>query len=291
MLRTVLLLTFPNLVCAGAEPVGALLETKLLDRIRAVEAGTDGVVGVAAIDLSTGQPFAYRGDVVFPQASSIKIPIMMQVFEQAAAGRIKLDELVRIDPKEAVQGSGHLRLMLRERAMNATVLELVTAMIETSDNTATNKLISLVGMDRVNAMLDRLGFRQTRLRRVMLDAAAAERNDENVSTPLEMARLAELLYRGKLDGSNRMIEILKLVRADFRSAVPAAIAVAAKPGELTGVRCETGIVYAKNRPFALSVASTFLTEPQNPVPAIAALVYGHFEKLGRSNQYGNGGVR
>ena len=104
-----------------------------------------------------------------------------------------------------------------------TVEDLVTAMIETSDNTATNRLIALVGMERVNAMLDRPGFRQTRLRRIMLDAEAAARNDENVSTPMEMAKLAELIYRGKAvdaDSSRRMTEIMNLVSADFRAAIP-----------------------------------------------------------------------
>lgn len=268
-------------VCVWAQPAAEILESKLLDRVRAMESGIDGVLGVAAIDLTNGHVISYRGDVVFPQASSIKIPIMMQVFERGG-----LQEMVRIEPNEAVQGSGHLRLMIRERPISVSVRELVTAMIETSDNTATNKLIARVGMDSVNAMLDRLGMKNTRLRRVMLDAAAAERNDENVSTPLEMARLAEIVHR-----SPQMVEIMKLVDADFRAAIPPTVAVASKPGELTGVRCETGLVFVKNRPFALSVASTFLTEGQNPVPAVAKLFYEHFEKLGRSNKYGNGGVR
>lgn len=254
------------------QQVGKLFETKLLERVRAIESDIGGVLGFAAIDLTTGRVIQHNADAVFPQASSIKIPIMMQVFEQARAGAFKLTDPVTVQPKESVAGSGHLRLMIRERAVTVSVEELVTAMIETSDNTATNKLIALVGMPKVNAMLDRLGFPKTRLRRIMLDAAAAERNDENVSTPLEMARLAEMIYRGKAvdeAASKRMLAILKLVDADFRAAVPAAVEVAAKPGELTGVRCETGIVFAQGRPFALSVASTYLNEPENPVRAVA----------------------
>jgi beta-lactamase class A len=196
--------------------------------------------------------------------------------------------------KDAVEGSGHLRLLLRTRPLTITIQELVAAMIETSDNTATNRLIALVGMERVNAMLDRLGFRQTRLRRVMLDAEAAARNEENVSTPMEMAKLVELLYRGKAvdaESSRRMLEIMKLVSADFRAAVPSGVPVASKPGELTGVRCETGIVYVKSRPFVLSVAAAFLEEPQNPVRDVGRIVYEHFARLARSNSFGNGGVR
>jgi beta-lactamase class A len=284
-------------LCTAAQPertVESLLERKLLEGVRAIEADIEGVLAVAAIDLATGRLVTHQADVVFPQASSIKIPIMMQLFEQVRAGRVRLSDPVTIQPRDAVQGSGHLRLMVRERPVTVSVAELMTAMIETSDNTATNKLIAMLGMDTVNTMLQRFGFRETRLRRVMLDAAAAERNDENVSTPLEMARIAELIYKGKAvsaDASRQMIEVMKLVNGDFRKTVPAAVPVASKPGELTGVRCETGIVFVKNRPFVLSVASAFLAENENPVPAVVELFYDHFSRLARSNKYGNGGVR
>jgi beta-lactamase class A len=288
------LLAGPLLRAQPARTPESLLEAGLLDRLRSIDSALDGVLGVAAIDLTTGHVIAHHADVVFPQASSIKIPIMMHVFEQERAGRFKLSDSVTVEMREAVGGSGHLRLMLRERPVQLTIVELVTAMIETSDNTATNKLIALVGMNAVNSMLDRLGFRETRLRRVMLDGAAAAKNDENVSTPLEMARIAELIYRGKAvdqEASRQMAEILKLVNADFRKSVPVSVAVASKPGGLTGVRCETGIIFARDRPFVLSVASSFLTEPENPVQAVSKLFYEHFSKLGRSNKFGNGGVR
>lgn len=128
----------------------------------------------------------------------------------------------------------------------------------------------------------------------MLDTEAAARDEENVSTPSEMARIAELIYQGRAvdrEASQRMIEILKLVEADFRKVVPASIAVAAKPGSLTGVRTETGIVYLPGREFILSVNSTFLPGTENPVPAVASAVYDYFAMLARSNRYGNGGVR
>lgn len=283
--------------CAAAQTArtpDSLLESKLLERIRKIEAGIDGALGVAAIDLTDGHVIAYQADYVFPQASSIKIPILIQLFEQVHTGRVKLTDTVGLEPGDAVQGSGHLRLMLREHPISMTVRELATAMMETSDNTATNKLIALVGMQNVNSMLDRMGLRETRLRRIMLDTAAAERNDENVSTPLEMARIVELLYRGKAvdeTASKEMIEIMKLVNANFRRALPSGVAIASKPGGLTGVNSETGIIYAKNRPFVLSVASSFLSQAENPVPDVAKLVYEHFVKIGSSNKYGHVGVR
>jgi beta-lactamase class A len=296
MKATLAVLCLPFLLAAQGRPPHAeeLLEAKMTAKLRALEERISGVMGYAIIDLQTGRSIARNADTLFPQASSIKIPIMMQVFEQAKEGRLNLSDTVALGRKDIVHGSGHLRLLLRTQPLSITVQDLVAAMIETSDNTATNRLIALVGMERVNAMLDRLGFRQTRLRRIMLDAEAAARDDENVSTPMEMAKIAELLYQGKAvdaDSSHRMLEIMKLVSADFRAAVPPEVQVASKPGAVTGVRCETGVVYVKGRPFVLSVASSFLDEPENPVRETARVVYGHFAKLGRSNSFGNGGVR
>ena len=186
----------------------------------------------------------------------------MQVYRSVRAGKLRLDQPVSLEKKDIVGGSGHLKILLRSQSLTVTLRELATAMIETSDNTATNKLIAMVGMDAVNELLCwRLGFKETKLQRRMLDSKASVENRENISTPLEMARLAELLYRGKAvdaDASKEMIEMLKLVDANFRASMPGDVPVASKPGELNGVRAETGIVFVKNRPFVLSVMSTYL---------------------------------
>ena len=89
----------------------------------------------------------------------------------------------------------------------------------------------------------------------------------------------------------RILAMMKLVKADFRKAIPAGVEVAAKPGELTGVRCESGVVYLKGRPFALSVMTTYLGKEESPVDAVARIVYEHYERVARGNRYGNLGVR
>jgi beta-lactamase class A len=170
------------------------LEKKLLERIQGVDRAMDGVIGVAIIDLTSGRLLQHNGDTVFPQASSIKIPIMIEVFRQVAEGRVKLEERITLQPGESVGGSGHLGILLRSGPVTQTVRELITAMIETSDNTATNRLIALVGMDSINRWLGSAGLHQTKLQRRMLEPGAAAANRENISTPIEMARIAELLY-------------------------------------------------------------------------------------------------
>jgi beta-lactamase class A len=291
---TILLRTIPLVLCAlsaSAQPtVVDLLGHKTLDRINALNTSLDGVLGLYAIDLTTGRTISLNADTAFPQASSIKIPIMIQMFKSARAGKFKLTDTVTIKPEDTVAGSGHLQILLRRGPVTLTIRELIAAMIETSDNTATNRCIAMVGIDQINRTLDELGFRSTRLNRIMLDTPSAAKDRENISTPQQMARLVELIYRGKAvdpEASKEMLDIMKRVDENMRKVIPASIDVASKPGELTAVRCETGIIFLPNRPFALSVNSTFLGPTANPVGQVTRIIYEHFEKLAKSNSYGN----
>lgn len=274
-------------VFACAEtPVQHLLESKMYARIQALDHSLAGVLGVAAIDLTSGRVFVYNGDVVFPTASSIKIPIMVEMMH-----RVKdLDASIVLQPSESVGGSGSLQNRLKSGPVTLTIRQLMTAMIEESDNTATNKCISMAGMENVNRSLSKLGFHATRLRRIMMDNAAAARGEENTSSPLELARYVEMLYRGQLAGetsTREMIRMMKLVKGDFREALPASVEIASKTGSIDGVRCETGVVYLPGRPFVLSVFSTFLDDNANPVGGAAKMVFDYFAKLADSNEFGH----
>jgi beta-lactamase class A len=218
---------------------------------------------------------------------------MLEMFKSAKNGAFDLDEVVNLTPDMYVGGSGVLQEGLKKGPMKTTIRKIITAMIEESDNSATNWCIRKVGMAAVNRSLDELSLVNTRLRRIMLDQAAASRDEENVSTPREMARLVEMLYRHRLADAAQtaeMLDMMKLVKADFREALPAGVAVAAKPGSLNGVRCETGIVYLSGRPFVLSVMTTYLAKEESVVGRVAKFVFDHYERLSRGNRYGNLGV-
>jgi beta-lactamase class A len=291
------MLRFATLIClalagaAGAQPsLSELLENKTLAELRRFDEGFDGALGVAAIDLATGRMFGLHSDTVFPQASVIKIAILARMYQAARAGQFALDDRVTIQPGEAVGGSGRLQDRLKSGPVTLTLRELIAAMIEWSDNTATNKCIALAGMDGVNRMMDALGFRHTRLRRKMMDSAAVARGEENVSTPEEMARLAETIYRGKLvdeAASREMVEILKKVEGGIHEGLPLDIETASKTGELPGARGETGIVFLEGRPFVLSVMSAFIDDRRTPVPEVTRIVFRYFEKLAGANAWGN----
>jgi len=247
---------------AGQPEPAALLEKKTLARIAGYDAALDGALGVAAIDLTTGRAFSHNGSLITAQASLIKVPILVTAFSQIQAGALKLDD----------------------------VRDQLTRMIRDSDNEATNQIIQLVTMARVNARMIALGLPNTRLRRIMLDFPAATRNEENTSTPEEMARLLELIYREQVvspKACQEMLAMMKLVRADFRGALPAAVESASKPGELEGVRTEAGIVYLEGRPYVLAVMSSLLPGSANPIRDIVEIVNAHFTRLAQSNRYGH----
>ena len=132
-----------------------------------------------------------------------------------------------------------------------------------------------------------LGLSATKLRRRMIDLAAAKRGDENVSTPADIVRLLEALSKGEgLTSSSRdeALALLKKPKASrLRKGLPPGIEAADKPGELEGVRVDAGIVFAKNRTYILCVMTTFLRDEREGEHAIEDLwrtAYEYFNRLG-----------
>ncbi len=271
--------------------VHALLKEKTLDAARDYAARIHGVLGLAAIDLTTGETIEMNSRTAFPTASSIKVPVMIAMFRDAAAGRFRFSDPVRVDWVGSGDDSpGPLRERLMKGPVTLTVRETVEAMMQWSDNSAANACIRMVGMERVNALVRELGLTDTHLRRLMMDVAAARRGGENVSTPLDLARLMEWIYDGKAADPRdcqRMIAIMKGVHEPFlRPGIPAGVEMAAKPGSLDGVRCEAALVFLAHRPFALAVMSAYLDADTNPVSGAGKIVFDYFSRVAAANEWG-----
>jgi beta-lactamase class A len=270
----------------------AVLDAKLAAAIHEVEARLDGVLGLALKDLETGKTVFLNEREVFPQASSIKIAILLETFKQAQEGRLKLDEFIAVDEARKVPGSGVL-FYLGRPSLSLSIRDLAVLMVVLSDNTATNLLIDKVGLEAVNKRLDALGLPKTRLRRRMMDLKAAAEGRENVSTPLEMMTLLEKIWKGTALGEpyrKDMLEILAIPKTSpLHDGVPETIEVAEKPGELEAVRCDSGIIKLPGRPYVLSVMTTYLKRDADGNPAIAKIskiVYEHLARLARSSEIG-----
>ena len=133
----------------------------VLDEVQVLLAGFSGTVGLWARSFDSGEEIAWQPLETFPAASTIKVPILCEVFRQAGEGRFTLADARTLKTDDQVGGSGILKDLTAGLAL--TVKDLATLMIVISDNTATNMLIDLVGLDAVNASCERLGLSGTRL--------------------------------------------------------------------------------------------------------------------------------
>jgi beta-lactamase class A len=272
---------------------------KLETRVEEIANRLDGVMGVAILDLTDGRILLHNADRVFPTASSIKIAILLELYRQdqearsGAKGKAKLDDSYTFDPKDLVEDS-QVMAGLTPAVTRVTNRDLAQFVVAVSDNAATNVLIDRVGMPNVNATLRSLGLTKTMLRRKMMDIAAARRGDENVATPQEMVRLLEMIYKGKAlnkELTHELIKQLKTLKKDsyLSYELPAAVELADKPGTLDGVRNDSGIVFAQNRPFAISVMTAYDRDEkaaERAISEVALEAYRYFEMRGKTSEYG-----
>ena len=280
-------------------PTDDLLWEKLDARAGEMVERFEGVMGVAIVDLTDGRTIFKNEDRVFPTASSIKIAILLELYRQeqeargGAQGKAKLDDVYTFDPKDLVEDS-QIMAGLTAGVTRVTNRDLAQFMIAVSDNAATNVLIDRVGMQNVNAMLRNFGLTKTMLRRKMMDIAAAKRGDENVSTPQEMARLLETIHKGKALSTELtagFIKQLKTLKKDsyLSYELLPGVEIADKPGSLDGVRTDSGIIFAKNRPFAISVMTAYDRDEraaEHAISEVALEAFRYFQMRGKTTEYG-----
>jgi beta-lactamase class A len=269
-----------------------VLWQKLEATISGVDQNLDGVLGVAILDLTTGKKYLLHADEVLPTASSIKIAILAELYHQVQLGKIKLGDLYTLQSADLVAGSG-IANALTPGVTRLTIRDVAALMISVSDNSATNIIIDRIGMENVNALLDSLGLTHTRLRRKMMDVKAAAEGRENIATPREMVALLEDLYRGKVLNKQMTDDFFVLLSVHKESYIPRELPedlrIANKPGELEGVRNDSGIIFTGNRPFVISVMTTYLRREKDggdAIVRIATAAYQMFDRLSRASQYG-----
>jgi beta-lactamase class A len=281
--------------CCPEKPVAEkkqVLWQKLQEEIRGMDQNLNGVMGLAIEDLTSGEKFFIHGDEVMPQASSIKIAVLADLYLQAQQGKLKLTDEYIVRKEDLVDGSD-IMLGLTPGVTRLTLRDLATMMVAVSDNSATNVLIQRVGMENVNSMLESMELHATRLRRQMMDLKAAGEGRENISTPREMMTLLETIYRGKLLNKEMTADFIKLLSTHKESSLlqglPDDTPAANKPGELEAVRNDSGIILIKNRPYILCVMTTYLKDEKDGsavICKISALAYSYFDRVARASEYG-----
>ncbi len=291
LISAILLFSF-NAVSAQISPKQAL-RAAFEESVHQIIDETDGIIGVTIKDLVTGETMSVNGDMVFTQASAIKLEILLELFRQQKEGKFSLDDPLTMMESDVTSGSGALRRLTPGKVTMA-VRDFATMMIIVSDNTATNMMIDFVGMENVNETMVELGMTETRLQRKMQDTQAGKEDRENLSTPNEATKLLEMIYKHEVLDEAACEEMLRIMSIPKNTRIgallPPGTQVAHKTGTVGGVVVDVGIVYLENRPFIISGMANWLDNGaagEDAIAKISLTAYKYFDRIANSNSYGH----
>ena len=250
-------------VIARQSTSASTLETEL----RGIIATSGAEVAVALRTLDGRSEVLIEPDLRVHAASTMKVPVMIELFRQAAAGTLSLNEplLIRNQFRSIVDGSTYTlsegadsdKLVYASVGKTMSLRQLCELMITVSSNFAANLLIERVGVDKVRATVSKLGADGMEVLRGVEDQKAFDKGLNNSTTARALLVLFEALAKGRAVGKKadaEMIAVLK--RQMFNDGIPAGVPpktpVAHKTGNITRIHHDAGIVYAK-RPYVLVV--------------------------------------
>jgi len=272
---------------AAAKLVDEQLAADILTRIQ--KSGAD--VGVAFRTLDGKMEWFSRADDVFHAASTMKIPVMIELFVQVREGKLKLDEplIVKNEFHSLVDGSIYMLNpaddsetdLYKAVGQTRTLSQLCELMMTVSSNLATNLLVERLGADNIRATVHALHADGMTVLRGVEDNKAYEKGMNNTTTARGLLVLLEAIAKGQAvdpDSSRQMVEIL--ARQKFNEAIPAGLPagtrVAHKTGELPKIHHDAAIVYAP-RPFVLVILVRGLAESKNSAALMADITRRIFQ--------------
>ena len=265
--------------------------TSDLDSLRkAIEAeiaASGAEVSLAFKDLQTGDTLYVREKDLVHAASTMKVPVLIEVFKQAEEGKYRLDDRIIIKNEFRSIVDGSLFSLNKEDdsdpeiyeliGKSLTIRELAERMITTSSNLATNILIELVKPDSIMSTLELLGIRRMQVLRGVEDSQAFERGWNNQTDASDLLKVMESIASGKAGSLPSCREMtLILEKQKFRSGIPAGVPpglpVANKTGSIKGMEHDAAIVFPPGRkPYILVVLTRGVKNPEEGEGLIARL--------------------
>ncbi len=242
--------------------------SELGKKLGVIAAKHKGKVSVYAKNLATGDSVTIDPNKPVATASVIKLPLMLQAFEQVKAGKIKLSDTVELTKENQVPGSGVLGIL--DPGLKLTLKDAITLMMVLSDNTATNMVIDAVGLKPTNEMLARMNLKNTYFyKKVYKPAEGPQPPDQKQfglgkTTAEEMGKVMESIYRCDLGDRELCGEMIRIMRnQQYRNMIPRYIeaedtsedlsAIADKIGALDDVRNDVALIYSKKGPIVISI--------------------------------------
>ena len=261
---------------------------------RRVATDSGAVVGVAYVDLASTDTLFINPDSSFHAASTMKVPVMIELFRRANSGSFRMDQgllmvnqfasLADGSPFSLDQGSDSDSTLYHRIGERVRVDSLLRLMITRSSNFATNTLITLVGAGAVMQTMRRLGANRIQVLRGVEDGKAFERGLNNTTTARDLATILRAIEEGRAAPPAATREMLSILLAQefnekIPAGLPAGVRVAHKTGEITAVSHDAAIVYPSGRrPYILVVLTRGLKDGEKSsklIADISSLVYAH----------------
>lgn len=243
------------------------LQKRLNDDIAALVAPFENKIGVA-VD-GDGFRFCHGETVPMLSASLIKLPILLYTFSKAAKEPGLLEKRIWMDRKDVVSGSGVLQVL--EKAA-WTIRDLLALMIAVSDNTATNLLIEVFGVEAIQNWVRGQGLSETVLSRKMMDEQAKAGGRENVISAGDACRCMQRIFGGGIRAEDAANAQSWLERQQFRDKLPGLVdeekvAVFNKTGEMEGIEHDAGYFSYRTRGMFVAVLTRGI-EPRTKAVAV-----------------------
>ena len=273
----------------------SILRDKTQSVLEAIALESEGVIGIHAFDpVDPEDEFAVNADEVFPTASIIKVPVLLEFYRQVEDGSLDSLEVHPLRDEVKVGGSGVLQFLTDGTKL--TLEDWARLMINLSDNTATNYMMDIVGVDNVNQLLERLGLEETKLLRKMQAKDIDPEVQENLTTPREFSRLLMMIMNHYgLDAvvCEKTLNVLKLYKDGIiRDSMPIDYTIADKSGWMGAVQCDSGIVYA-DKPYIVTVMAKFIpewdrngAETRESMKQAVAMVHDYYQNIATTTRYG-----
>jgi beta-lactamase class A len=252
-------------------------------------------VGVSFYDLASGRELLINADETFHAASTMKVPVMMELYRQAAAKKFSLDDRIPIknDFVSIADGSRYSisvsddsePTFYKRIGETETIRELMRLMIVMSSNLATNILIERVGAENVMKLMRQLGANHIRVLRGVEDNKAFERKMNNTTTARDLMILLRRIAERRAISATACDEMIQVMLAQhFNEGIPAGVGkgakVAHKTGSITRINHDAAIVFPPDRrPYVLVVLTRGLADQKRAhqlIADISGVIYNQF---------------
>ncbi|OIP62282.1 MAG: serine hydrolase [Ignavibacteria bacterium CG2_30_36_16] len=254
-----------------------------------------GIYGLVYKDLQTGENIFYNEKENFHAASTMKTPVMIEVFKQAEEGSFSLDDsiLVKNEFKSIVDSSLYMMDISEDSGENLyqfiggkkTIRQLVYDMITVSSNLATNILIDLVHAENVMRTMKEIGAENIKVLRGVEDIKAFEKDLNNTTDAFDLMLIFEKIAIGEIISEKACSEMIDiLLNQEFNSRIPALlpsdVKVAHKTGSITGIEHDGGIVILPDgRKYILIILSKGIQGSKlktNIQAEVSRMIYDYF---------------